>query len=89
MNCDFFTKVRVNGFQSDISKTGDIDALYNFLVQDKIGIDILVNNVGIQCQQDDIQNLDLTEWYKIFNTNVFGPMYLTKQISKMMISNNN
>jgi len=81
-------KVRANGFQSDISKTEDIDALYNFLVQDKIGIDILVNNVGIQFQQDDIQNLDLTEWHKTFNTNVFGPMYLTKHISKMMISNN-
>ena len=80
--------VRVNGFQSDISKTGDIDALYNFFVQDKISIDILVNNVGIQSQQDDIQNLDLTEWHKTFNTNVFGPMYLTKHISKMMISNN-
>jgi NAD(P)-dependent dehydrogenase (short-subunit alcohol dehydrogenase family) len=81
-------QVRVKSFQSDISKTGDIDALYNFLVQDKIGIDILVNNVGIQFQQDDIQNLDLTEWHKTFDTNVFGPMHLTKQISKMMISNN-
>lgn len=81
-------KVRVHGFQSDISKTGDINALYNFLLEEKIGIDILVNNVGIQFQQDDIQNLDLTEWHKTFNANVFGPMYLTKHISKMMISNN-
>jgi NAD(P)-dependent dehydrogenase (short-subunit alcohol dehydrogenase family) len=81
-------KVRAHGFQSDISNIGDIDALYNFLVEDKIGIDILVNNVGIQSQQDDIQNLDLADWHKTFNTNVFGPMYLTKHISKMMISNN-
>jgi NAD(P)-dependent dehydrogenase (short-subunit alcohol dehydrogenase family) len=80
--------VRSKGFVSDISKTEDIDALYNFLVNDKIGIDILVNNVGTQFEKDDLQNLDLTEWHKTFNTNVFGPIYLTKLISQMMVSSN-
>ncbi|MFA6055618.1 MAG: SDR family oxidoreductase [Thermodesulfovibrionales bacterium] len=80
--------VRSKGLVSDISKTEDSDALYSFLVKEKLGIDILVNNVGIQFENDDIQNLDLTEWHKTFNTNVFGPMYLTKLITKMMISSN-
>jgi NAD(P)-dependent dehydrogenase (short-subunit alcohol dehydrogenase family) len=80
--------VRCKGFVSDISKTEDSDALYNFLVQEKLSIDILVNNVGIQFEKDDMQNFDLSEWHKIFNTNVFGPMYLTKHITGLMISNN-
>jgi len=78
--------VKCKGFISDISKTEDSDALYNFLVQEKLGIDILVNNVGIQFYPDDIQNLDLTKWHEAYNTNVFGPMHLTKHITKMMIS---
>jgi len=79
--------VRSKGFVSDISKTEDSDDLDSFLVQEKIVIDILVNNVGIQSEKDDMQNFDLTEWHKTFNTNVFGPMYLTKRIVEMMISN--
>jgi NAD(P)-dependent dehydrogenase (short-subunit alcohol dehydrogenase family) len=79
-------RIKSKGFIFDISKTEDSDALYSFLVQEKIVIDILVHNVGIQLYPDDIQNLDLTEWHKTFNTNVFGPMYLTKHITKMMIS---
>ena len=78
--------VKCKGFISDISKTEDSDALYNFLVQEKLGIDILVNNVGIQFYPDDIQNLDLTKWHEAYNTNVFGPMHLTKHITRMMIS---
>jgi NAD(P)-dependent dehydrogenase (short-subunit alcohol dehydrogenase family) len=79
--------IRCKGFVSDVSSTEDSDTLHNFFIQEKLGIDILVNNVGIQFQQDNIQNLNLTEWHKTFNTNVFGPMYLTKLISQMMIGN--
>jgi NAD(P)-dependent dehydrogenase (short-subunit alcohol dehydrogenase family) len=78
--------IRFRGFVSDISKTEDSDALRNFLEQEKIVIDILVNNVGIQFYPDDITHLDLTQWHKTFNTNVFGPMYLTNHITKMMLS---
>jgi NAD(P)-dependent dehydrogenase (short-subunit alcohol dehydrogenase family) len=79
-------RVKSKGFVSDISKTEDSDALHSFLVQEKIGIDVLVNNVGIQFYPDDIQNLDLSEWQRTFSTNVFGPMYLTKHIAGMMKS---
>jgi NAD(P)-dependent dehydrogenase (short-subunit alcohol dehydrogenase family) len=80
--------VRCKGFVSDISKTEDSDALYNFLAREKLGIDILVNNVGIQFHNDNIQNFDLTQWHRAYDTNIFGPMYLTKHITKMMISSN-
>jgi NAD(P)-dependent dehydrogenase (short-subunit alcohol dehydrogenase family) len=79
--------VKVKGFVSDISKSEDIDDLYKILTENKIIIDILVNNVGIQFETIGINNLDLGEWQKTFQTNVFGPMYLTKLISQMMVSN--
>ncbi|MTJ11804.1 SDR family oxidoreductase [Anabaena sp. UHCC 0187] len=79
--------VKVRGFVSDISKPEDIDYLYSILEENKIIIDILVNNVGIQFETMGINNLDLGEWHQTFQTNIFGPMYLTKLISKMMVNN--
>lgn len=83
-------QVRSKGFLSDISKTEDIDALHNFLVREKIVIDILVNNVGVRLDHDDyndIRDIDPAIWQKTFAANVFGPMYLTKLISQLMVSN--
>jgi len=74
------------GFISDVAKTEDSDALCSVLAKEKTGIDILVNNAGIQFERDDMQNFDLTKWHETYTTNVFGPMYLTKQITQMMIS---
>lgn len=77
--------VQVKSFLSDITKTEDINALKKFFVQNDITINILINNAGIQFETIGIKNLNLEEWHKTFNTNVFGPMYLTKLISIMMI----
>jgi NAD(P)-dependent dehydrogenase (short-subunit alcohol dehydrogenase family) len=75
------------GFISDVSRAEDVDSLCNSLLQDRIKIDILVNNVGIHFGGRTIKDLDLKEWNRVFDTNVFGPMYLTKRISKTMIDN--
>ena len=75
------------GFVSDVSRAEDIEHLVNSLVRDKIRVDILVNNVGIQFNTATIKDLKLEELYKVFGTNVFGPVYLTKLISQTMIDN--
>jgi len=75
------------GFVSDISKIQDIDSLYRSLIKDEIKIDILVNNAALQSQAT-ANNLSLESWHEAFNTNLFGPMHLTRLISEMMISNN-
>ncbi|HWP93468.1 MAG TPA: SDR family oxidoreductase [Thermodesulfobacteriota bacterium] len=75
------------GFISDVSRSEDVDSLCNSLLQDRIKIDILVNNVGIHFGGRTIKDLDLKEWKRVFDTNVLGPMYLTKRISKTMIDN--
>jgi NAD(P)-dependent dehydrogenase (short-subunit alcohol dehydrogenase family) len=82
-------KIRSKGFISDVSETKNIDALCALLKKDDIKIDILVNNVGIELKRaKEIQNLDLQEWHKTFQTNILGPVYLTKLISQMMIRRN-
>ena len=78
--------VQVKSVLLDIKKSEEIDNLKDFLLENDIFIDILINNAGIQFETVGIRNQTLEEWYQTFNTNVFGPMYLTKLISTMMIN---
>ena len=75
------------GFCADITNQQAINTLVEGLTKEGITIDILVNNVGIQfIVGKGIQNLKLEEWRTTFETNLFGPIYLTKLISQEMIS---
>ncbi len=78
--------VSSKGFISDITKTEDTDLLIEYLTKNSININILVNNVGIQFNKIGINQINLEDWQQIFNTNVFGPIYLTQKISELMIS---
>jgi NAD(P)-dependent dehydrogenase (short-subunit alcohol dehydrogenase family) len=81
-------QVKSRGFFSDVSEMRDIDELYAFMDKNRITIDVLVNNAGIQHEDaGGIKKLEPAEWHKTFSTNVFGPAYLTKLISQMMINN--
>jgi NAD(P)-dependent dehydrogenase (short-subunit alcohol dehydrogenase family) len=77
----------VRGFHMDCSDTNELDKLVAILKNEKLCIDVLVNNVGIQNEIKPFKNIDLKEWHKIFDTNVFGPGYLTKHIAQTMIEN--
>jgi NAD(P)-dependent dehydrogenase (short-subunit alcohol dehydrogenase family) len=49
-------------------------------------IDILVNNVGIKIKSKFVGNENLeNEWYRTFQTNVFGPLALTRHLCDRMI----
>lgn len=74
-----------HGFLSDITSTQDINDLLASLSKEKILIDILVNNVGIDIDAP-IKEFDLDIWRRVYNTNVFGPLDLTQNISQMMIN---
>jgi len=78
--------ITTKGFLSDITNTGDTDTLCDFLTQQRISIDVLCNNVGIEPTAAD-DHLNMAQWHTVFNTNVFGPMYLTDRVSKLMIAN--
>lgn len=79
--------VKSKCFISNGSKNEEIDTLYESLVGDGVNIDILVNNVGIHPQTTRMKDLDLEDFKNVFNTNIFCPVYLTKQIANRMIEN--
>jgi NAD(P)-dependent dehydrogenase (short-subunit alcohol dehydrogenase family) len=79
--------VRSRGFLSDISKVENTDSIFSELVKNGVSVDILVNNVGIKFRGENIKyHFDLEEWQRTFNTNVFGPMYLTTLVSNTMMN---
>lgn len=77
--------VKYLGFTANITNKADIDAIITFLNKEDIVIDILVNNIGIEFKNFNMNEFSLGKWYEIYNTNVFFPLYLTDLISKMMI----
>ncbi len=78
-------EITAKWFNSDISRTEDIEALKNALTRESREIDILVNNAATQVFPSPIREVPKEEFPRIFGTNVFGPIYLTKLISQMMI----
>ncbi len=80
--------IRSKGYISDISNTDDIDSLSYRLMQDDIHIDILVNNAGHDPNVIGINGSSMKEWHKTYNTNIFGPIYLTKITVPRMIKHN-
>lgn len=81
--------IKYKGFISDISIKEDNDKILDYLTENNIIIDILVNNVGInkELQQGGIKNFDFETCKETFNINLFGPLYLTNLISQKMIKN--
>jgi NAD(P)-dependent dehydrogenase (short-subunit alcohol dehydrogenase family) len=78
----------VRYFLSDISKIADIDSLCRQFTEEDIYIDVLVHNAGIRFEKECLEDLDMDDLNKVFHTNVFGPLYLTKCIGQVMVSHN-
>lgn len=77
--------IAAKGFTLDVSKPVEIDSFVSKLSEHQAQIDILVNNVGIQIESIGLNNLVPDEWSRTFQTNVFGPAYLTRTIAQKMI----
>lgn len=73
------------GFCSDISRRTDIDDLMKSLTKQGISIDTVIHNVGAQECTRFPKGFNILGWENTFQTNVFGPMYLTKELTDRMI----
>ncbi len=80
--------VNVRGFCIDCSNINALDKLITTMKNEKLQIDVLVNNLGIQSEIKPFKEIHLEEWRKTFDTNILGPGYLTKHIAQIMIENN-
>lgn len=75
----------VDLFKCDISKSEEVTALANFVINKYKKIDLLVNNAGISLTNffDTTTN---EQWHEIINVNLSGTFYTCREFSKLMIS---
>lgn len=74
------------GFLCNSTRSTEIDQLCAQLDTQQTTIDILVNNVGMQIETVGLRALALEEWRQTFESNLFGPLYLTRQIALNMMA---
>jgi NAD(P)-dependent dehydrogenase (short-subunit alcohol dehydrogenase family) len=63
---------RVEWISGDVSKIGDVQAIFEMAVNTFGGVSILVNNAGIAGPTAELVNIDLTDWNEVIATNLTG-----------------
>lgn len=71
----------------DISDSKQIDKLLDWLGQQKISVNVLVNNAGYE-SNSAVKDLTVEEMEHSYRTNLIGPFYLTTQLTKQWVTNN-
>ena len=71
-------------FKGDVASLEDVQALFKG-VADAFGrLDILVNNAGIT-RDNLLMRMDADEWDSVISTNLAGPFWMTRAISRPMM----
>ncbi len=66
------------GHTADVSKSGDVAKLFEFVDKELGGLDILVNNAGIGVFRA-AGDLSIEEWDQVIGTNLSGAFYCTRE----------
>ncbi|MDQ0246282.1 NAD(P)-dependent dehydrogenase (short-subunit alcohol dehydrogenase family) [Bacillus fengqiuensis] len=70
--------------QADLSKNEDVEKLVASAIERYQTIDILVNNAGIASGFDDFESLEIEDWQRLFDINLFGTVRVTKAVIPYM-----
>jgi 2-dehydro-3-deoxy-D-gluconate 5-dehydrogenase len=76
--------VRVLGLGVDIVQEDSINLMVQRTMEDLGRIDILVNNAGAGEEPNPPQNMSVSEWDRILNTNLRGPFLCSKAVYPQM-----
>ena len=71
--------VKAKAYAHDLKVVSDAQALIDKVVKDFGGLNILVNNGGVQFPQDSFQEITPEQVKETFETNIFGMMFYLKQ----------
>ncbi len=78
-------KVEVLSLPFDVRKRDEVIEAISSLQDKWTKIDVLVNNAGLAQGLSDIQDGDMDDWDTMIDTNVKGLLYVTRQVSPLMI----
>lgn len=72
-------------FDCDITNLPSVRKAAEEVVAEFGGIDILVNNAGVSCTKALLDmDENLTDWYKVVNTDLNGCVHMTYEVAKRM-----
>ena len=72
-------------FSCDVTSLPSVRAAVEAVCEAFGGIDILVNNAGVSCTKALLDmDEDLTDWYKVVNTDLNGCVHMTYEAAKRM-----
>jgi NADP-dependent 3-hydroxy acid dehydrogenase YdfG len=69
----------------DVQNSVEVEKAISSLPEKWQNIDVLVNNAGLASGYGTIQDGNIEDWDKMINTNVKGLLYVTKNITPLMI----
>jgi len=71
----------------DVRDSKQVEVVLSNLPVDFKNIDVLVNNAGLAAGLSSIQEGKLNHWEQMIDTNIKGLLYVTKQVSMIVIQN--
>lgn len=76
---------QATGYTFDITDADDVEQKIAEIEKEVGGIDVLVNNAGIQ-HREPLEEFSLENWNRIMNTNLTGAFIVSKEVVKGMIT---
>lgn len=73
---------------ADVAKPEDIKKTYDVFLKEFKKLDCLVNNAGIGGNWNDVFNLNLEDFMKVYSVNVFGAAMMTKYAANIFKKQN-
>ena len=79
--------INVHTLCFDVRKLNEVKTNIASLPVEFKQIDILLNNAGLASGLSPIQDGDTEDWEKMIDTNIKGLLYMTREVSQLMIAN--
>lgn len=79
--------INVTSLCFDIRNLTAVEAAIASLSSENKKIDVLVNNAGLAAGLSSIQDGLVSHWERMIDTNIKGLLYMTKNVSRLMIEN--
>jgi NAD(P)-dependent dehydrogenase (short-subunit alcohol dehydrogenase family) len=74
---------------ADVSNPSEVESMFKVIDDQWGGIDILINNAGIDGNKVDSWETELDDWKQVININLMGSFYCARQALKRMIPQKN
>ena len=76
---------QITAIQADVSKSEDVKAMIDKVIEDYNRIDILINNAAVFAESVRIMDLEEEEWDRVINTNLKGYYLVAQAVVPQMI----